>query len=131
MKSEKSCGAIVFNGDEVLLIKQKPGFYGFPKGHVENMETEVETAIREVKEETNVDIKINENLRFTLNYLKDDKINKEVVYFVATPINNISLKAQESEVENVFWVKKEEVQEILTFDNAKELFKNVLSIILK
>ena len=36
---EKSCGVIVFYNDKVLLIKHNLGHIGFPKGHVEGMET--------------------------------------------------------------------------------------------
>ena len=46
MKYEKSCGAVIFEGDKVLVIQQVKGHWGFPKGHVEDGETEVETAIR-------------------------------------------------------------------------------------
>ena len=61
MKNEKSCGAIVELNGKILLIKQqKSGNYGFPKGHVLPNESEIETAIREVKEETNVDIEISD-----------------------------------------------------------------------
>ena len=43
MKYEKSCGAIIFDGDKVLILQQTAGHWGFPKGHVEDGETEVET----------------------------------------------------------------------------------------
>ena len=54
MTHEKSCGGIVyrkFHGNtEILLIKHvKSGYWSFPKGHVENGETEEETAKREIK----------------------------------------------------------------------------------
>ena len=58
MKYEKSCGAVIFDGDKVLVIQQVKGHWGFPKGHVENGETEIETALREIKEETNLDVEI-------------------------------------------------------------------------
>ena len=59
MTYEKSCGGIVyrkFHGNtEILLIKHiKSGYWSFPKGHVENSETEEETAKREIKEETGI-----------------------------------------------------------------------------
>ena len=50
---EKSFVCIITKDNKVLLIKQTKGHWGFPKGHVEKNETEIETAIREVKEETN------------------------------------------------------------------------------
>ena len=49
---EKSCGAVVFtridNNIKYLLIQNLEGIYGFPKGHVEDGESETQTAIREV-----------------------------------------------------------------------------------
>ena len=56
MQHEKSCGAIVYRkshgNTEILLIKHiNSGHWSFPKGHMENGETEIETAIREIKEE--------------------------------------------------------------------------------
>ena len=60
MTREKSCGAVVYkieNDDiRILIEKMKLGHYSIPKGHVENNETEIETALREIKEETNLDV---------------------------------------------------------------------------
>ena len=63
MKYEKSCGAIVYRKSrdriELLLIQNRyGGDWSFPKGHVEGEETEVQTALREVKEETGLDIQL-------------------------------------------------------------------------
>ena len=55
--NEKSCGCIIIDKDRVLLVKHNAGHWDFPKGHMEDGETEIETAIREVKEETNLDVK--------------------------------------------------------------------------
>ena len=35
MMKEKSCGAVVINNGQVLLIQSNEGIYGFPKGHME------------------------------------------------------------------------------------------------
>ena len=73
MKHEKSCGCIIIEDKKVLLIKQTNGVWGFPKGHVEENETELQTAEREVKEETNIDVKTlsetlgHANVNITLN----------------------------------------------------------------
>lgn len=71
MECEKSCGCIIIEDEKVLLVKQTKGHWGFPKGHVEADETEVETAIREVKEETNIDVEVEENKRYTMRYVTD------------------------------------------------------------
>ena len=130
MKKEKSCGAIIINENKILVVKQKSGFYGFPKGHIEKNETEKITAIREVKEETNIDIEIDDNLRFSISYLVNGNINKEVVYFVGYP-KNTNIKIQEQELESAQWIELEKVEEILTFDNLKELWRKVLKEISK
>ena len=61
MVKEKSCGTICFDGDKVLMVKHNAGHCAFPKGHVEEGETEFETAIRETKEETGIDVEIQLN----------------------------------------------------------------------
>lgn len=62
MSYEKSCGAIVYKVMDgkryYLLVKQKEGFWAFPKGHIEDGETEEECAFREVKEETGLSLTI-------------------------------------------------------------------------
>ena len=65
---EKSCGAIVFKKIDgvrhFLLIKHaKNQHWGFPKGHVEMHESDEQTAKREIKEETNLDVKILKGFR--------------------------------------------------------------------
>ena len=49
MKYEKSCGAVVFtkinNEIRYVLVQQSEGFHGFPKGHMEDGETEEQTAV--------------------------------------------------------------------------------------
>ncbi len=57
MKREKSCGAVLVrravSGWETLLIRHaNGGHWAFPKGHVEPGETEAQTALREIREET-------------------------------------------------------------------------------
>ena len=69
MVFEKSCGAIVFtleNGEiKYLLVEEMSGCHSFPKGHVENNETEEETALREIKEETNLEVDIYNCIQFS------------------------------------------------------------------
>ncbi len=126
MKKEKACGTIIIDNDKVLLIRQKQGFYGFPKGHVEGNETEVETAIRETKEETNLDVVVDESKRFEISYIVNDNIDKKVVYFLAKLTGENKVVAQEEEINEVIWVDIDKVEDILTFDNLKELWKEVL-----
>ena len=128
MAYEKACGTIVINDGKVLVIKQKQGFWGFPKGHMEQGESEIQTAIRETKEETNLDVIIENKTRFCLNYIiEDENINKEVVYYIAKVDGKINIKPQIEEVNSIAWIDIDKVEAILTFDNLKELWKNVIT----
>lgn len=124
MKKEKACGCIVFKGNEILVIKQHQGFYGFPKGHMEKGETEIITALREVKEETNIDVRINEKKRFEMSYIVNNNINKTVIYFIGEAIND-NIIIQKEELLEAKWININDVESILTYNNLKELWKDV------
>lgn len=128
MKQIKSCGCIVINDGKVLLIKQHQGFYGFPKGHVEKNETEIETAYRETKEETGIDAIIEKEKRFEISYYTRKNNFKTVVYFLAHP-KNIEIKIQEDEILEAKWVPIELAEDVITYDNLKELWIKVKGIL--
>lgn len=125
LKKEKSCGCIIMERDKVLLVQQTKGHWGFPKGHVEAGETEIETAIREVKEETNLDVEINENKRYTMEYITDRGTLKKVVLFIAKKISG-NEKYQESEIKSIKWMTYEDAIKSITYDNTRELFKKII-----
>ena len=76
MKQEKSCGAVVTrkvgNGIEILLIRHKNGgHWAFPKGHVERDETETETALREIWEETGLKVQLDTGFRRVVTFFPE------------------------------------------------------------
>ena len=126
MRKEKSCGCVVINDEnKILMIRSKnEGIWGFPKGHVENGETEIETAIREVKEETNIDVEILENNRFIMNYIIKDTIDKEVVIFIAKKTSD-NIIPQQEEVSEIRWFDIDEAIKIVNFLNTKMLLIDI------
>lgn len=123
MKNEKSCGAFIIDDNKVLIIKQKKtGNFGFPKGHMEKGEVEEQTAIREVKEETGIDIKLVSNKRYSISYVQNETINKEVVYYIANVINKDFQNKKEKEISDIIWIEIDEVENILSFENIKKLW---------
>lgn len=125
MKFEKCCGCIILNEGKVLLVKHNVGHWGFPKGHMEKDETELQTAIREVKEETNLDVEIQERKRYIDEYYSSEDTFKQVVYFLAT-CKNMNTQKQEEEIAQIEWVPIEEAGNKITYENTKKLFKQVL-----
>jgi len=68
----KKCGIILYNEDTrcyLLVLGMKSQKWGFPKGHMERGETEQETALRELKEETGIDLlkPLTDRIRFRNN----------------------------------------------------------------
>ena len=127
MKKVKSCGCIIIENNKVLLVQQRKGNWGFPKGRVEKNETECETAIREVKEETNIDVEIEDiNKKYIDTYFTKKNVSKEVVFFLAKRIGG-EIKPQEKEIQNVEWVDLLEAINRITMKSTKELYRKVLT----
>ncbi|MBP0959094.1 MAG: NUDIX domain-containing protein [Oscillospiraceae bacterium] len=125
MQYEKSCGAIVyrkFHGNtEILLIKHvNSGHWSFPKGHVEEGETEEETALREVKEETGIDILVDTSFRETVQYYPRKDTQKVVVYFLGKA-RNYDFVPQEEEIAAIKWVEIGNAAAMLTYENDKTI----------
>lgn len=132
MHHEKSCGALVIRRDAedgrqyLLMIRHKTGgTRSFPKGHMEPGETEYMTAIREVYEETSVQIRIDSKFRETVHYSPMPGVEKEVVYFL-THTSQTAIKPREGEIAEVEWVPLEEVERSLTHENDKFVFRSAM-----
>ena len=122
---EKSCGAVVYTKNkngiiEYLLIKHKNGgHWSFPKGHMEAGETESETAVREILEETGLKVNIDHNFRFEMEYSPKPRILKKVVYFVAETKNR-EIVCQIEEVIGSMWVEYESAsQKLIHIESIK------------
>lgn len=125
MTHEKSCGAIVYrkhHGNiEILLIKHiNSGHWSFPKGHVEDGETEIETARREILEETGINVIIDPTFRETVQYFPRKDTQKTVVYFIAKAKNQ-DFTPQEEEIAEIKWVDVGHATAVLTYENDKSI----------
>ncbi len=118
---EKSCGGIIFyktkQNTKILLVKNNNGrYWSFPKGHIEDGETEQETAIREIKEETGLDVTIVKNFREISEYCPFGKIRKRVVFFLARAFTD-NVKIQEEEIDSYIWVDLQQARKLCSYDN--------------
>lgn len=134
MRKEKSCGAIIYkyvdNELFILLLKHNLGHWAFAKGHVEDGETEQETAIREIKKETNLDVTINSDFRYVITYSPYEGAIKDVVYFLAT-VNSDNIKAQQSEISEIKWFKYEDAISMITYDSDKKVLMEAIKYLNK
>ena len=124
---EKSCGAVVYKrtprGVYYLLIKNRSKNIGFPKGHVEMDETELDTAAREIFEETNVKVVIDKNFRISYNYTVSFFIKKQAVYYVAEIVGG-DIKVPEEEILDYSFVPFDEAVKLLSYPNEKRILRS-------
>lgn len=126
MLREKSCGAIVFlKNDAVryLLLHYEAGHWDFVKGNVEPNESEKDTVIRELREETGItDAKFIEGFREKIEYFyrrQGAKVHKEVIFFLAeTQTEKVEISHEHI---GYIWLDYQNALEKLTFKNAKML----------
>lgn len=128
---EKSCGAVILHRDKktneikILMVRNHNGrFYSFPKGHIELWEKEKETAVREIKEETNLDVEILDGFREISDYCPFGKIRKRVVFFLATAKSD-DIKIQESEIDSYTWIPLNGTKSSLNYDNDTRVIEKV------
>ncbi len=128
MPREKSCGAVVFKKNTTilyLLLHYASGHWDFVKGQVEANESEKETVMRELKEETGIEgADFVGDFREEINYFyrrRDTTIFKKVTYFL--------VQSHTSEVELSYehvayvWLNYRKAIERLTFKNARNVLK--------
>lgn len=127
MADERSAGAVLFNATgpepEYLLLHYTAGHWDFPKGNIELGETERQTAVREIREETSIsDVTFIEGFRHLVSYRyrKGRRVvSKEVVFFLAkTRTKDVVISHEHI---GYAWRKYDDAVKQLTFTNARNL----------
>lgn len=86
-------GGLVFNSKgEVLLIRDRQGYWVFPKGHTDPGETPEQTALREICEETGVSGRILALLGQS-NYCNAHGIPRRIDWYLVSGDGAIELEA--------------------------------------
>lgn len=135
MKREKSCGALVYRKDKdrykLLLVKHRyGGHWCFPKGHVEAGENEVQTALREVMEETGIQITLQEGFRQEVEYFPKPNVRKQVIYFLGEAQYE-EYTMQEEEIRKITWADLDKAYYMVTFKNDKNLINEARKYLYK
>jgi 8-oxo-dGTP pyrophosphatase MutT (NUDIX family) len=129
LKRERSAGAIIFreDGEEryYLLLYYPVGHWDFPKGHIEKKESEIETVIRETREETGIgDLEFIHDFREEINYnfrKRDKLVYKEVVFYLSkTKKKEVKLSFEHKDYA---WLPYEEAMKRLSYDNSKNILE--------
>lgn len=129
MATEIDGGALVYkveNHKPVYLLEKSAtsDFWGFPKGHVEGDETLEQTAIREIKEETNIDAEIDTNYSVDAEYdMKNG--NHKVVTFYTSKVDDPVVTLQKEEISDYVWQPYEQARKTITYDNLRNVLDQI------
>lgn len=123
---ERSCGAVVWKKRggrrHYLIIQNRSGHNGFPKGHMEYGETEIQTAEREILEETGLTVKLDTSFRAEYRYLVDGYIHKSALYFLAS-YDSGNFRPQQGEVYGIWLLPYEEALEQLDYEQDRRVLR--------
>ena len=129
---EISCGAVLYTieNDEYrfLIVKDRNGNYGFPKGHIESGESYLDAAYREIKEEVGISPIIDKDFNgITVSYSLPNGNEKECIYFEGSFIQNQKFSCVNDEIQEYLLLDYPSAYEKITFDNAKDVLLKVNS----
>jgi 8-oxo-dGTP pyrophosphatase MutT (NUDIX family) len=131
---EKSCGAVVFlKNTEVkyLLLHYEAGHWDFVKGNVEPNESEKDTVIRELQEETGIaDAQFIEGFKEKIEYFyrrQGATIHKEAIFFlIETHTEKVELSYEHV---GYTWLDYQSAMKRLTFKNAKDALQKAHTLL--
>lgn len=128
-----SSGAVIVNpeGRILLLRRADENTWGLPKGTVEEGESLEETAVREVREESGLRVRLHRPLmriRYALYWPPDDvNYDKTVAYFLAEPVGGrIRL---EPGFEEARWVTRDEARRLLHWPNDRDVVAKAFEVL--
>ena len=122
---ERSAGAVLFNDTggirKFLLLKYPAGHWDFPKGNMEKGESEGQTVLREVNEETGLDdVKVIDGFRRKIEYFyrrENKSVHKEVVFLLAeTKKEEVRLSFEH---QAYGWYSLQEALKNVTYNNSR------------
>ena len=120
MEKVKSCGFLIYRTkpQRTILLMKHPKRWDLPKGHVDEGETNLECALRELQEETGIELqhlRMVEGFKYKDRYVvetKKSKKKKTLIIYLAELIEEVEIVPTEHEgYEWVNWNPPHAIQE--------------------
>ena len=133
MIKEKSAGVIVFRrhpqeGLQFLILYHRGNYWNFPKGKLEEGESEMEAALRELKEEAGIDrVRLIDGFRQQTQFFfreerqgKTELIKKSMALYLAEADMGAAPRLS-SEHNGYAWLDAKQAAKFLKFKSLKEI----------
>jgi len=133
-KETKTAGGVVINNEgKVLVVSQHGNSWSLPKGHIDEGETALEAAKREIYEESGIkDLELIKNLGEYQRYKigktgGEDKSELKNITIFLFKTTETALQPVDPDNPEARWVDKEKVANLLTHPKDKEFFQRILN----
>lgn len=131
-------GGIIWNPKRgIVVVNQHNNSWSLPKGHVEEGETHLEAALREIQEETGINkndltliIPLSPYTREKIKMSAEDKGEVRTISFFFFTTTQEILSPEDPENPEARWVVPSEVADLLSHPTDKEFFGYVLQKVL-
>jgi 8-oxo-dGTP pyrophosphatase MutT (NUDIX family) len=132
VRTATAAGGVVTRGagddlEVVLTGRNRDGTWVFPKGTPEPGESIEETAVREVSEETGLDVRIVGPLGTTDYWfaVPGERVHKFVHFFLMRAEGG-DVSLHDHEYDDVRWVPAREARRMLSFDTYREILERAI-----
>lgn len=116
---------------EIALVHRRaPVLWALPKGTPDAGETIAETALRETREETGLEVEIERELR-SIRYFfvrGTTRFHKTVHFFLMRPVGG-SIDAHDAEFDEVRWVSLDEALALLTHATERSVVEQAAAVV--
>jgi 8-oxo-dGTP pyrophosphatase MutT (NUDIX family) len=130
-----SAGGVVHRSEgdrvEILLVHRRtPVLWALPKGTPDSGESIEETALRETREETGIEVEIESPLGSISYFFVRDRIrfHKSVHFFLMRPVGG-STDQHDHEFDEVRWFQLEEALEIMSYPTERDMVQRAAALL--
>lgn len=124
---KKVANAIIIDDDKILLIKRRYGpfkrLWCFPGGFLDKNESLENCCIREIKEETGIEVEIIKKTGLLKWYNKQKERDEEIYFFSCRPLSKYIKK--DDEVLNAKWIELNKLYKIKLVPGLKRIINKV------